>query len=194
MQAKKRFPARPASAKISSPSSEAAARKLSETSGLLPTFMLPPTDPPEIKYPDPWLMDSEALLGELTRLRELALRVPVHNDTVQPIQSVIDAAWRLESRLRYMLHLYLDGQRAFRKKAEQEAAKQQATAAEHNAKSCPKTTAALHEPARKEAISLCSSLGGMVSLPRVPRALSYRQRGKRFLQGARDVFSFISTR
>lgn len=77
----------------------------------------PEAIPPEIKYPDPWLMDSEVLLNELTRLRELALRVPVHNNTVQPIQTVIDALWRIESRLRYMLHLHLEGQRSFAKRS-----------------------------------------------------------------------------
>ena len=46
-----------------------------------------------IKYPDPWLIDSEFLLSELAKLRELILRVPVHNDTVQPAQTAIDSGW-----------------------------------------------------------------------------------------------------
>ena len=36
------------------------------------------------KLPDPWLIDSEFLLKELARLRELVLRIPPHNDTVLP--------------------------------------------------------------------------------------------------------------
>lgn len=30
--------------------------------------------------PDPWLMDSEALLRELDRIRELANHIPLHGD------------------------------------------------------------------------------------------------------------------
>ena len=53
---------------------------------------------------DPWLLDSESLLSELARVRELALRIPpVRNDLLGPINSVIDALWDLEERLRYCL-------------------------------------------------------------------------------------------
>jgi len=43
------------------------------------------------QLPDPWLLDTEGLLLELARIRELALRIPpVRNDIIGPINSVID--------------------------------------------------------------------------------------------------------
>ena len=55
------------------------------------------------QLPDPWLLDSERLLQELARIREIALRIPpVRNDILGPINSVIDAVWDLEQRLRYL--------------------------------------------------------------------------------------------
>jgi hypothetical protein len=57
------------------------------------------------RLPDPWLLDTESLLSELARIRELALRIPpVRNDVLGPINSVVDAVWDLEGRLRYCLH------------------------------------------------------------------------------------------
>ena len=68
------------------------------------------------RLPDPWLLDSESLLSELSRVRELALRIPpVRNDLLGPINSVIDAVWDLEQRLRYCLHLHCAAQRDFAK-------------------------------------------------------------------------------
>ncbi len=73
---------------------------------------------------DPWLLDSESLLHELARVRELALRIPpVRNDIVGPINSVIDALWDLEERLRYCLHLRCAGQRAFARQHDKKLAK-----------------------------------------------------------------------
>lgn len=41
------------------------------------------------QLPDPWLLDTEALLSELARIREIALRIPpVRNDIIGPINSV----------------------------------------------------------------------------------------------------------
>ena len=51
-----------------------------------------PTRPPE-KLPDPWLFDSESLLGELDRCRELVLEIPITNPNAT--------------------QLYREGQRAF---------------------------------------------------------------------------------
>ena len=69
------------------------------------------------RLPDPWLLDSESLLSELAQVRELALRIPpVRNDVLGPINSVIDALWDLEERLRYCLHLRCEAQRDFGKK------------------------------------------------------------------------------
>ena len=66
------------------------------------------------RLPDPWLLDTEGLLSELARIRELALRIPpVRNDVPGPINSVVDAVWDLEQRLRYCLHLRCEAQRSF---------------------------------------------------------------------------------
>ena|SRR5438093_9256256 len=66
------------------------------------------------QLPDPWLLDTEGLLSELARIRELALRIPpVRNDVLGPINTVVDAVWDLEERLRYCLHLHCEAQRAF---------------------------------------------------------------------------------
>ena len=69
------------------------------------------------KLPNPWLVDSEFLLNELARLRELILKIPVANNSILPINTAIDAIWRTESQLRYLLQLHRDGQSAFAKKA-----------------------------------------------------------------------------
>ncbi len=76
--------------------------------------------PPE-KLPDPWLFDSEKLLRELARCRELALNVPISDvqATHFALNLVIDAIWNLEQHLRYLLHLHLEGQRAIRKQHEE---------------------------------------------------------------------------
>ena len=70
------------------------------------------------KLPDPWLINSEYLLKELGRIRELALRVPLTLGSYQPTNTVVDALWRLEDDLRYLLRLHREGQWAFAKKAE----------------------------------------------------------------------------
>jgi hypothetical protein len=70
--------------------------------------------PPE-KLPDPWLFDSEALLRELDRCRELVMKIPVSdlNATHFGINIAIDAIWNLQQNLRYLLHLHREGQRQF---------------------------------------------------------------------------------
>jgi hypothetical protein len=80
--------------------------------------------------PDPWLLDSAALLNDLARIRELALRIPpVRNDMLGPINSVIDAVWDLEQRLRFCLQnraaAHSDTQRAFREAAVTQSPKRQ---------------------------------------------------------------------
>jgi hypothetical protein len=78
---------------------------------------MPENFPPK-KLPDPWLIDSEYLLRQLALIRELALKVPFTNESYQPTNSVVDAIWRLEQQLRYLLHLHRQGQRAFAEKAD----------------------------------------------------------------------------
>jgi hypothetical protein len=72
--------------------------------------------PPE-KLPDLWLFDSEKLLRELARCRELVLNVPISDPqaTHFPLNIAIDAIWNLEEQLRYLLHLSLEQQRAIRR-------------------------------------------------------------------------------
>ena len=71
------------------------------------------------KLPDPWLIDSEYLLEQLARIRDLALKVPFTNESYQPTNTVVDAIWRLEEQLRYLLHLHREGQREFATKSDQ---------------------------------------------------------------------------
>jgi len=70
------------------------------------------------KLPDPWLFDSEALLRELDRCRELVLLIPATTHAVHFASNIaIDAIWNLSENLRYILHLHREGQRQFAKKA-----------------------------------------------------------------------------
>ncbi len=68
--------------------------------------------------PDPWLIDSAYLLKELTRIRELTLQIPLTLASSLPQNSVLDALWRLEEQLRYLLRLHAAGQSAFAQKAQ----------------------------------------------------------------------------
>jgi len=88
------------------------------------------------KLPDPWLFDSEKLLRELARCRELVLNVPI-NDTQAThfaLNIAINAIWDLEQHVRFLLHLHREGQRQFSRKAEQQSA------------SVPPNTGALAQP------------------------------------------------
>ncbi len=74
------------------------------------------------QLPDPWLVDSTYLLKELSRIRELTLQIPLTLASSLPQNSVIDALWRLEEQLRYLLRLHTAGQNAFAEKATELAA------------------------------------------------------------------------
>jgi len=68
------------------------------------------------QLPDPWLFDSEKLLRELDRCREMVLLIPCNGDwhaTHFGINIAISAIWNLTNDLRYLLHLHREGQRAF---------------------------------------------------------------------------------
>jgi hypothetical protein len=66
------------------------------------------------ELPDPWLFDSEKLLRELDRCRELVLLIPAPtHETHFAINTAVDAIWNLSQNLRYLLHLHRDGQRRF---------------------------------------------------------------------------------
>jgi hypothetical protein len=75
--------------------------------------------PPE-KLPDPWLFDSESLLRELDRCRELVSQISIRkpHETHFDINIAVDTLWNLRENLRYLLALHREGQRSFAKKAQ----------------------------------------------------------------------------
>ena len=80
----------------------------------------PDIHPPE-KLPDPWLFDSEALLRELDRCRELVLNIPATTQAVHFASNVaINAIWNLTQHLRYLLQLHRQGQSAWAKTHQEE--------------------------------------------------------------------------
>jgi hypothetical protein len=67
--------------------------------------MAPDDRPPE-KLADPWLFDTEHLLRELARCREMILLIPAKDaPTHSAINIAINANWNLEQTLRYLLQL-----------------------------------------------------------------------------------------
>jgi hypothetical protein len=72
------------------------------------------------KLPDPWLFDSESLLRELDRCRELVLEIPVSNSnaTHMGINIAVYALWNLRDTLRELLRIHSEAQDAFARKAE----------------------------------------------------------------------------
>jgi hypothetical protein len=82
--------------------------------------------PPE-KLPDPWLFDSESLLRELDRCRELVLEIPITNPNATHfgINVAVTAIWNLRENLRYLLTLHREAQRAFAKQSDEPQRKQQ---------------------------------------------------------------------
>jgi hypothetical protein len=78
------------------------------------------------RLPDPWLFDTQHLLCELARIRELALQIPAfRNDIIARVNTVIDAVWNLEQTLRFLLRLHSDAQRAFRQQHDKSFPKRQ---------------------------------------------------------------------
>jgi hypothetical protein len=74
------------------------------------------------KLPDPWLFNSESLLRELDRCRELILEIPVSTHATHfAVNIAIDGLWNLRENLRYLLSLHREGQRSFARKTEPEA-------------------------------------------------------------------------
>src|SRR5438067_2196521 len=84
--------------------------------------------PPE-KLPDPWMFDSETLLRELDRCRELVLQIPATTHAAHFASNIaIDALWNLRYTLQFLLQLRAEGQNAFAKKAEKPVVKPRAVA------------------------------------------------------------------
>ena len=69
------------------------------------------------QLPDPWLFDSEALLRELDRCKELVLQIPITNPNATHfgIQLAVNAIYNLTETLRYLLHLHRQQQLSIRR-------------------------------------------------------------------------------
>jgi hypothetical protein len=68
--------------------------------------------------PDPWTFDSEKLLRELARCREMILQIPAKDAAAHfAINIAVNANWNLEQHLRFLLHLHCEGQRAWQRRA-----------------------------------------------------------------------------
>ena len=73
---------------------------------------------PPAKLPDPWLFDSEKLLRELDRCREMVLLIPATtHETHFAINNAISSIWNLREQLRYLLSYHREGQRSWQTKA-----------------------------------------------------------------------------
>jgi hypothetical protein len=73
------------------------------------------------RLPNPWLFDSEKLLTELDRCRELVCHIPVNGDGHAvhfATQIAIDSLWHLREQIRFLLGLHIEGQRSFAQKAD----------------------------------------------------------------------------
>jgi hypothetical protein len=125
MRPTKPYPDQPPYAKLSQPeflndrtrgTTTPAARRAAPPAACVsptPTFM---RNRSPAKLPDPWLFDSEQLLRELDRCREMVLLIPAPtNETHFAINNAVNAIWNLREQLRYLLSLHRDGQRAFAK-------------------------------------------------------------------------------
>jgi len=78
------------------------------------------------KMPDPFLFDSEALIRELDRCRELVLLIPARTQDVHFASNVaIGALWNLREQIRYLLALHREGQREWQRRAEKALSKRQ---------------------------------------------------------------------
>jgi hypothetical protein len=89
-------------------------------------------------FPNPWLFDTQALIVELDRARELVLAIPLSNATFGPINTATATLWELRERLRWLAAEVAHRQRDWKKSAE--------TGHEHHA-----PDAAQHKTARKVA-------------------------------------------
>jgi hypothetical protein len=66
--------------------------------------------PPE-HLPNPWLFDTEELLRELARCREIVLLIPAPTHEAHFAANIaIDTIWNLEEHVRYLLRLHREGQ------------------------------------------------------------------------------------
>src|SRR5436309_1297562 len=68
-------------------------------------FVLSDVVLPLAKLPTPWLYDSEKLINDLDRVRELILRIPLTLDAHGPLNVALCAVWELRQRLTYLISL-----------------------------------------------------------------------------------------
>jgi hypothetical protein len=94
------------------------------------------------KLPDPWLFDSQKLLRELDRCRELVLQIPIGDThaTHFGINIAIDALWNLRETLCHLLLLHREAQHAFAPKGLQ---------SPHDRRKPPTTAATAANPHQK---------------------------------------------
>jgi hypothetical protein len=73
------------------------------------------------QLPDPWLFDSEALLRELERCKEIVMQIPITNPNATHfgIQLAVNAIYNLTETLRYLLLLHREQQWNIRRQHEQ---------------------------------------------------------------------------
>ncbi len=75
--------------------------------------------PDSLPLPDLYLIDSHKLLKEVSRVRGLALQIPVSEETYAPTQTVVDALWRMESNLIEILKVQAAIHASWGRKAEE---------------------------------------------------------------------------
>ena len=99
--------------------------------------------------PDPWLFDSEKLMREIDRCREMVLLIPAPtHETHFAINIAISAIWNLREDLRYLLSLHRDGHRAWERRAREAEGQSR-----HVARKQPAKAIATHKaPAWKEGV------------------------------------------
>lgn len=70
--------------------------------------------PPD-QLPDPFLYNSESLLRDLDRCRELVNQISIRGGqhTHFDINTAVSAIWNLTEQIRYLLHLHREGQRTW---------------------------------------------------------------------------------
>lgn len=73
--------------------------------------------PLALPLPDPWFFDTQQLLQELDRCRELILRIPSPTNKMHfQQQTAVDALWRLRDTMRELLRIHREGQSSFQKR------------------------------------------------------------------------------
>jgi hypothetical protein len=69
------------------------------------------------KLPDPWLFDSQVLLRELDRCREMVLLIPTPDHATYFAANIaINALWNLRQQLQYLIGLHTAMQRDWQAK------------------------------------------------------------------------------